>query len=129
MASLCTALNLSNEQHCAKPATSSNGLFCTFHAHQCYGLYRGYKRRNAQLDKLSANPPMYFVNSSTPLANDSFANVQTEALCSQIHEHLFSEFQLIDRVIRARRLHNSRFYRSYLFQQFLSRNNEFPTPT
>ncbi len=43
--------------------TAANGPFCKFHGKQAYGLYKGYKRRNAQLDIGVANPPEFLQQS------------------------------------------------------------------
>ncbi|KAL8820584.1 MAG: hypothetical protein Q9223_001233 [Gallowayella weberi] len=75
---------------------------------QC--LYRGYKARNARLDALDANPPLYLATSKTPLANETFADVETEETLREIHDHLALKHALLDRVIRARKLHHSRFF-------------------
>jgi len=106
----CTALNVSDEKRCEENATSLNGLFCAFHSRQCQGLYRGYKRRNAHLDKLAASPPQYLIDSKTPLVNQLFADVESEEMCQELHDHLFRKLQLLERVIRARKLHHSRFF-------------------
>jgi hypothetical protein len=39
-----------------------------------------------------------------------FKDVDSENLCRTIHDHLFRKFQLLERVIRARKLHHSRFF-------------------
>ncbi|KAF1983275.1 hypothetical protein K402DRAFT_338776 [Aulographum hederae CBS 113979] len=110
MAPQCTALSIADERKCTQAATSSNGLFCAFHNKQCYGLYKGYKTRNARLDALVATPPKYIAESKIPLLNQTFADVETEPVLRELHDHLFSRYALLDRVIRARKLHHSRFY-------------------
>jgi len=75
-------------------------------------LYLGYKKRNAHLDKLEENPPPYLAESKIALVNNTFSDVHTEQLCHELHDHLFLRFQLLNRVIGARKLHNSRFYAS-----------------
>ncbi|KAL8800251.1 MAG: hypothetical protein Q9182_005307 [Xanthomendoza sp. 2 TL-2023] len=106
----CTALNLSDESPCNELATSINRLFCSFHSRQCQGLYRGYKVRNARLDVLDANPPVYLATNKTPLANETFEEVDTEETLREIHDHLALKYALLDRVIRAQKLHHSRFF-------------------
>jgi hypothetical protein len=110
MASTCTALNLSDSSKCSELAHSSDGLFCRFHEKQCHGLYKGYKIRNAQLDGLDKDPPLYLLNSESSLRNETFANVTDEDTLNVLHKHLFKKQVLLDRVIRARKLHHSRFY-------------------
>ncbi|CAG8959200.1 hypothetical protein HYFRA_00012557 [Hymenoscyphus fraxineus] len=106
----CRALNVSDEKQCGEKATSVNGHFCSFHSKQCQALYRGYKTRNARLEKLDANPPPYLAETKIPLVNQTFADVETKEVCQELHDHLFLKFQLLDRVIRARKLHHSRFF-------------------
>nr|ATA58189.1 mfs allantoate [Neofusicoccum kwambonambiense] len=112
MAPQCQALNLSDERRCTETATNVNGLFCHFHSRQVYGLYRGYKRRNAQLDHLLAHPPPFLreQDDDTPLSKVDFSAVADEATLKQLRDHLFERHALLDRVIRARKLHHSRFY-------------------
>ena len=45
----CTALNVSDEKHCEETATSMNGLFCSFHSHQCQGHSYPHKRIMTEL--------------------------------------------------------------------------------
>ncbi|OQV00840.1 hypothetical protein CLAIMM_06285 [Cladophialophora immunda] len=61
----------------------SNGLRLTS------GLYKGYKRRNAQLDALTASPPAYLAQCGTKLANENFMAVEDEDRLEEIHNHLF----------------------------------------
>ena len=122
MSRKCTALFVSDEKQCQDPATSLNGLFCNFHSRQCQGLYKGYKRRNAQLDSMRAALPTFLAESSIPLANHTFAELEDETTLRELHDHLFLRYQLLGRVIRARQLHHSRFYASnldYGHQHFL----------
>ncbi|KAI9694857.1 MAG: hypothetical protein M1822_000473 [Bathelium mastoideum] len=108
--SQCQALNLSDEKRCTAEATSSNGLFCHFHSRQCHGLYRGYKNRNAKLDTLTAAPPPYLANTKKALVNNNFTDIDDETTIAELHGHLFRKYALLDRVIRARKLHHSRFF-------------------
>ncbi|OJD29348.1 mfs allantoate protein [Diplodia corticola] len=109
----CQALHLSDETRCTAPATNANGLFCHFHSRQVYGLYKGYKRRNAALDHLAAHPPPFLAAqeaASIPLTRINFSSVSSEDELRALHDHLFERHALLDRVIRARKLHHSRFY-------------------
>ncbi|KKZ63042.1 hypothetical protein EMCG_02612 [[Emmonsia] crescens] len=106
----CSALSLVDEKPCEAPATSSNGLFCPFHSRQCHGLYIGYKNRNAKLDELRSCPPEQLAKRSTKLANDFFEDIGNESALSEIHDHLLQTYRLLDRVIKARKLHHSHFY-------------------
>ncbi|KAI1420287.1 hypothetical protein F5Y12DRAFT_719670 [Xylaria sp. FL1777] len=107
---ICQALNLSDGKRCTEAATVWDNLFCRFHGKQCHGLYAGYKKRNAQLDRLAEQAPQYLKLSETPLANETFDQVQDEAVLKQIHTHLFSEYVLLSKVIDARKLHHKHFY-------------------
>ncbi|KAF2168271.1 hypothetical protein M409DRAFT_21709 [Zasmidium cellare ATCC 36951] len=110
MAQVCRALNLSDETPCRGEATHANGLFCGYHARQCMGMYMGYKKRNAQLTTLDATPPDYLAKSQTSLRNETFASVQDEKTLNSLYHYLFKKHNLLDRVIRARRLHHAHFY-------------------
>ncbi|KAL9004683.1 MAG: hypothetical protein Q9188_002498, partial [Gyalolechia gomerana] len=70
----------------------------------------GYKNRNARLDALEAEQPSYLAASTTPLANQTFADLDSEETLREIHDHLALKYALLDRVIRARKLHHSRFF-------------------
>lgn len=74
------------------------------------GLYRGYKLRNARLDALAASPPSYLASNPTPLANQTFADVKSEATLRELHSYLALRYALLDRVIRARKIHHTRFF-------------------
>ncbi|KAK8900699.1 hypothetical protein QC760_010687 [Botrytis cinerea] len=106
----CNALNVSDEKQCLEIATSVNGLFCSFHSKQCQGLYRGYKLRTARLERLDKTPPPYFTNTKTALGNETFKDVTTEAESKELHDWLWTKYQLLERAIRARKLHHSRFF-------------------
>ena len=41
------------------------------------GMYRGYKNRNAHLDKLDKSPPRFLAESRIPLANQDFKDIYT----------------------------------------------------
>ena len=110
MAQTCSALNVSDESKCQEDATSCNDLLCRFHARQCYGLYRAYKTRSDKLDALDASPPTYLAETTTALRNDTFASVVDQSTVNKLHRFLSCEHALLDRIIRARQLHHSRFY-------------------
>ena len=74
------------------------------------GLYRGYKNRNARLDSLEQSPPEYLASSTVALANQTFEDADSEDVLREIYDHLALKYALLDRVIRARKLHHSRFF-------------------
>ncbi|KAI1654605.1 hypothetical protein F4813DRAFT_398932 [Daldinia decipiens] len=106
----CQAVNLSDGQPCTAVATTWENLFCRFHGKQCHGLYIGYKRRNARLDALSDNAPLYLKSAKVPLANETFGDVSDETVLREIHAHLYQEYVLLGKVIDARKLHHKHFY-------------------
>jgi len=110
MAPQCSALNVSDQLRCEEGATSLNRLFCSFHSRQCQALYKGYKRRNAQMDELDNAKPQCLTTSTISLANQTFADVGSERVLQEIYDHLSKKQALLDRVIRARKLHHSRFF-------------------
>ena len=79
-------------------------------ANSLSGLYRGYKNRNKQLDPPNEAPPSHIAASSTPLANQDFADIDSEEILQSIYDYLYLKYRLLDRVIRARKLHHSRFF-------------------
>lgn len=113
MPAICRARLLSDltgQTPCDKEATSLDGRLCAFHSRQCQGLYRGYKRRNAELDKLSEKPPAFLATSRTSLVTQDFGGVEHETTLRELHEYLFRKYILLERVIRARKLHHSHFF-------------------
>ncbi|TIA42207.1 hypothetical protein D6C79_07093, partial [Aureobasidium pullulans] len=108
MAPQCQALYVSDERRCSEEATNVNGLFCSFHARQVYSLYKGYKRRGVQLDALQKDPPDYLID--RPIHKISFDDIDDEETLKTLHAFLFKQNGLLDRCIRARKLHHSRFY-------------------
>lgn len=106
----CQALELSRAVKCHNEATHADGLFCWFHSKQVYGLYLGYKRRNARLDALDDDAPDYLKSSNVPLANQTFQDLDDEKALQDVHAHLFEKYNLIGRVIDGRRLHHKHFY-------------------
>ncbi|KAI0097145.1 hypothetical protein F4814DRAFT_128368 [Daldinia grandis] len=106
----CQAVNLSDGQPCTAVATTWENIFCRFHGKQCHGLYIGYKRRNARLDALSDNAPLYLKAAKVPLANETFEDANDETVLREIHAHLYQEYVLLGKVIDARKLHHKHFY-------------------
>lgn len=103
----------------ASSANSTPGsvkVLSPLHCRRCHvlnsgiGLYRGYKLRNARLEALAKSPPSYLASNATPLANQDFADVKSEATLRELHNYLMQRFSLLDRVIRARKIHHSRFF-------------------
>jgi len=85
-------------------------LFAIANTASFLGLYRGYKNRNARLDALEKAPPSYLATSKIALANQTFADIDSEDTLHDLYDHLFLNFRLLDRVIRARKLHHSHFF-------------------
>jgi hypothetical protein len=113
----CRALNISDSQRCTSKPTANDNTFCSFHARQCYGLYMGYKRRNALLDAHSAESalPAFLreslaSGSAATLANVSFKSVKDPMVLDGIHRYLFKLLRLLEQVIRARKIHHEHFY-------------------
>ncbi|KAK9414658.1 hypothetical protein SUNI508_10941 [Seiridium unicorne] len=104
------AINLSDSQPCTEPATSTNGFFYQLHQKQAMDLYLGYKRRNAKLDNLSDNAPVYLKEAKVPLGNDCFEIITEVKVLQEIHDHLFEEYVLLGKVVDARKLHHKHFY-------------------
>ncbi|KAJ8107718.1 hypothetical protein OPT61_g8673 [Boeremia exigua] len=127
MASTCRARllsDLSGQTACDKEATSADGRLCAFHSRQCQALYRGYKKRNAELDELANNQPPYLAGKKGSVVSQDYADVDDEATLKALHGYLFKTFQLLDRVIRARKLHHSHFYaidNDYGHQKYLDK--------
>ncbi|TVY65641.1 hypothetical protein LSUE1_G006523 [Lachnellula suecica] len=59
---------------------------------------------------MDASPPAFLASTKTPLSAQTFKDVNSKEVCHEIHKHLFLKLQLLDRVIRARKLHMSRFF-------------------
>jgi hypothetical protein len=111
--SICRARllsDLSGQTPCDKEVTSSDGRLCSFHSRQCQAMYRGYKKRNQELDRLAENQPPYLANNKTSVVVQEFKDVEDEATLRGLHEYLFNKYVLLDRVIKARKLHHSHFY-------------------
>ncbi len=106
----CQALNLSDTLRCTAQATTNNGLFCRFHAKQCFGLYLGYKRRNAALDSLADRQPERLRVAKVPLGLQTFEDVEQESELQELHGYLLDQYVLLGKVISARKLHHKHFY-------------------
>lgn len=59
---------------------------------------------------MDASPPEYLAKSSIALANQKFEDVESEDILQELYDHLFLKNALFERVIRARKLHHSRFF-------------------
>ena len=59
---------------------------------------------------MDASPPAYLAESSVALANQNFEDVESEEILQELYDHLFLKNALFERVIRARKLHHSRFF-------------------
>jgi hypothetical protein len=70
-------------------------------------LYRGYKKRNAELDVLSENLPSYYKEKKSSVVSQEYADIADEATLKPLYSYLLKKYQLLDRVIRARKLHHS----------------------
>ena len=71
---------------------------------------------------MDASLPAYLANSSIALANQNFEDVDSEGTLQELHNHLSLKNALFERVIRARKLHHSRFFSlnlDYGHQNFL----------
>lgn len=109
---------------CDQEATSLNGRFCAFHSRQCQAMYRGYKKRNEELDELAQNQPPYLAKSKTSIVVQEFQDVEDEATLQVLHEHLYTKYVLLDKTIKARKLHHSHFYAidmDYGHEKFLTK--------
>ncbi|KAF2638583.1 hypothetical protein P280DRAFT_471187 [Massarina eburnea CBS 473.64] len=102
--------DLSGQTPCDKDATSLDGRLCAFHSRQCQAMYLGYKKRNIELDSLTENPPSYLANTKTSLVVHEFKDVDKEDVLRELHAYIFRKYVLLERVIKARKLHHSHFY-------------------
>ena len=59
---------------------------------------------------MEASLPQYLTSSPTALANQTFEDLDSEEILHQIYDYLGAKYALLDRVIRARKLHHSRFF-------------------
>ena len=79
-------------------------------ANRTPGLYKGYKLRNARLDALNESPPSFLASSTLPIANQDFADAESEATLRELHTYLVQKHNLLTRVIAARKTHHTHFY-------------------
>lgn len=73
-------------------------------------MYRGYKKRNVELDRIAENQPPYLANSKTSIVVQEFKDVEDETTLREVHGHLFNKYVTLEKVIKARKLHHSHFY-------------------
>ena len=59
---------------------------------------------------MDASPPEHLAKSSIALANQNFEDIESEEVLQELYGHLFLKNALFERVIRARKLHHSRFF-------------------
>lgn len=59
---------------------------------------------------MDVSPPAYLAGSSTALANQKFEDVESEEILQELYDHFLLKNALFERVIRARKLHHSRFF-------------------
>lgn len=100
----CQAFNVSDSLRCKEVASAVNSLFCAFHSKQAEVCPNRIAHDAARPDRLDANPPQYLANSGIALSNQTFADITTKDTCQEIHDYLLQKYQLLDRVIQARRL-------------------------
>jgi hypothetical protein len=68
--------------------------------------------------------PAYLASKKSSIASQNFSDVDDEATLKTVHDHLFKTYQLLDRVIRARKLHHSHFFaidNDYGHQKYLDK--------
>ena len=85
-------------------------------------LYLGYKGRNAVLDIQEL--PVYLAGKKASIVVQDFNDVDSEATLRELHDYLFRRYNLLDRVIRARKLHHSHFFavdNDYGHEKYLDR--------
>lgn len=102
---ICTALDLRDNTKCAQEATSANDRFCRFHSRLAQGLYEGYKKRTADLDRLG--PPKCLPKN---LGGTDFSGVSDLGNLKEIHSYLLKRCNLVTRCVLARDFHHSHFY-------------------
>ncbi|KAI4150166.1 MAG: hypothetical protein LQ340_004237 [Diploschistes diacapsis] len=68
------------------------------------------KKRNAELDELISNPPVYLKQNKAALINNTFQDLESEEELQNVEWHLTKRYNLLERVIRALKLHYSRFF-------------------
>jgi hypothetical protein len=73
---------------------------------------------------LSKKLPAYFSSKKVSIAVHDFTDVEDEATLRLIHDYVFQKYNLLDRVIRARKLHHSHFFaidNDYGHEKYLDR--------
>ena len=70
----------------------------------------GYKRRNARLDNLAEDPPRYLKTTKDSLGKENFTGTEDENELNDVYAYLHEQFNLLNNVIEARRLHYSLFF-------------------
>lgn len=73
---------------------------------------------------MSDKLPTYLANKKVSVAVHDFKGVEDEATLRSIHDYVFRRYNLLDRVIRARRLHHSHFFaidNDYGHEKYLDR--------
>jgi hypothetical protein len=110
MALVCRALYVSDRSPVGKLRHPSTGYSAGITPDNVKGCTEATRLGMHVSTLFVANPPTYIAKRSTPLANQIFDDVEEETTLNEIHDHLFLRFQLLDRVIRARKLHHSRFF-------------------
>ncbi|CZR66639.1 uncharacterized protein PAC_16540 [Phialocephala subalpina] len=76
--------------------TNLSPIPCKFQADIRKGLYRGYKLRNAKLDRMTANPPNFLAKAKVPLHQQPFQDVTTQEKLKELHDHLFLKLQFLN---------------------------------
>ncbi|KAF2668818.1 hypothetical protein BT63DRAFT_286330 [Microthyrium microscopicum] len=111
----CQALNHRLEP-CTSLVAAADKKFCPKHYKVCYDTYISYKRSNAELDSLRNNLPSYFNPPIITIENGNYHGLKLNDL-NVIHEYLHRRHALLDKVIRARMLHSTRFFSWTLHDQ------------
>lgn len=137
MASKCTAINLSDELQCEEEAKSLNGLFCHFHSKQCQGQWgttptpasraNNFEQAFVKVINLvtpSSTPLQNIPQPRSSLANQTSADVKSQATLHELHAYLTLKYRLLDQVLRARSIHHSRFFSLNLDYGYQLRNEE-----
>jgi hypothetical protein len=65
------------------------------------------QKRNAEI---AEELPSYIANTKGSIATYDYADMDQEPTLKEIHTYVFRRYNLLDRVIRARKLHHSHFY-------------------
>jgi hypothetical protein len=73
---------------------------------------------------LPSNQPSYFIGKKGSIVSHDYADINDEATLKHLYDYLFKTYQLLDRVIRARKLHHSHFFaidNDYGHQKYLDK--------